>query len=137
MAVRKEERSEGKLALSMLAKKHAVYVIQITSNEKIFNPKYSHAVTEGLVREAKDIFLYIWGANNVLVNSRETYAIRRQYQEKASAKCNMLLADIEIAHSLFHLSGKRVKYWTSMVVEIRNKNRAWTKSDATRYSEYL
>ena len=136
MSVRKDERNPGKLELSVLARRHAVYVIQITKNEKIFKPEYDSVVTNDLVKEAKDIYRYIWGANNVLVNSRETYAIRRRYQELAATSCNLLLADVGMARSLFHLSARRMKYWTSMIIEIRNKTRAWIQSDAKRYAEY-
>ena len=136
MSVRKDERNEGKLALSELAVRHAVYVIQITKNEKIFTPEYNEAVTNDLVRTAKNISRYIWAANNVLVNSKETYSIRRKYQELAATECNVLLADVNIARKLFHLSSKRMRYWTGMLVEIRNKTRGWITSDAKRYAQY-
>lgn len=136
MSVRKDERNEGKLALSELAVRHAVYVIQITKNEKIFTPEYNEAVTNDLVRTAKNISRYIWAANNVLVNSKETYSIRRKYQELAATECNVLLADVNIARKLFHISSKRMRYWTGMLVEIRNKTRGWITSDAKRYAQY-
>ncbi len=136
MTVRKEERQEGKLALSELAVRHAVYVIQITKNENIFKPEYNEAITNNIVKESIEISHCIWAANNVLVNSKDTYSIRRKYQELAATKCNVLLADINIAKKLFHLSAKRMRYWTGMVVEIRNKTRGWISSDAKRYAEY-
>lgn len=136
MSVQKDKREEGKLALSMLARNHAVYVIQITKNPKVFKPEYSE-FTDGLIKKSTDIFHCIWGANNVLVNSRQTYEIRRKYQELAAMNCNILLADLAIARKLFHLSSRRMKFWTGTVVEIRNKTRAWTNSDAKRYSQYL
>ena len=136
MSVRKDERTEGKLALSELAIRHAVYVIQITRNENIFLPKYKEPITDDLVKEAKDISHYIWAANNVLVNSKETFSIRRKYQELAAIQCNVLLSDMNIARKLFHLSAKRMRYWTGLVVEIRNKIRGWISSDAKRYEQY-
>ena len=74
MSVRKDERTEGKLALSELAVRHAVYVIQITKNDKIFKPEYNDAITSDLVKTAKNISKYIWAANNVKVDSRDTYS---------------------------------------------------------------
>lgn len=135
MSVPKDKRAEGKLALSMLARNHCVYVIQITRNNKVFDPQYA-GFTESLVKKTMEIYHCIWGANNVLVNSEDTYTIRRRYQELAATNCNILLADLEIARKLFHLSSKRMKYWTKMIVEIRNKTRAWTQSDAKRYNQY-
>ena len=136
MSVRKDERTEGKLALSELAVRHAVYVIQITKNDKIFKPEYNDAITSDLVKTAKNISKYIWAANNVKVDSRDTYSIRRRYQEMAATECNVLLSDVNIARKLFHLSSKRMRYWTSMIVEIRNKTRGWITSDAKRYDQY-
>ena len=136
MSVPKDKRRDGRLTLSVLARNHAKYVIQITKNEKVFDPKYSREVTDDLVRQAKDINRFIWAANNIVVTSKEDYAERRRYQKQAALTCNLLLADIEIAQKIFHLSSKRVKYWTGLLVEIRNRTRTWIQSDATRYAEY-
>lgn len=136
MSVPKDSRKEGKLALAVMARGHAKYVIQITSNPKVFDPKYSHAVTDDIINEAKSIYRYIRAANDIIVRSKENYADRRTCQQKAVRLCNTLLADMEIAKSIFHLSGKRMRYWTAMVVEIRNKTRAWIESDAERYKKY-
>ena len=136
MSVPKDSRKEGKLALAVLARSHAKYVIQITSNQKVFDPKYSHAVTDDLINSAKSIYRYIWAANNIVVRSKESYSHRKEYQQRATMLCNTLLADMEIAKTVFHLSGKRMRYWTAMVVEIRNKTRAWIESDAERYKMY-
>ena len=134
--VRKDERSDNPLTLPLLARDHAKYVIQITKNPKWFPPEYNRAVTDDLVKEAKDINRLIWAANNIRVTGPKTYETRRAYQEEAAITCNALLADIEIARTLFHLRGKRVKHWTERVVEIRNRTRAWVKSDADRYRQY-
>lgn len=134
--VQKDSRREGKLALAVLARMHAKYVMQITSNPKIFDPRYYHAITVDLIRTSKDIYRSIWAANNTPVKSKNDYAARRKCQVRAVMLCNMMLADIEIAQSVFHLKGKRMRYWAGMVMEIRNKARAWIESDAKRYSEY-
>lgn len=134
--VQKDSRREGKLALAVLARMHAKYVMQITSNPKIFDQRYYHAITVDLIRTSKDIYRSIWAANNTLVKSKSDYAARRKYQVRAVMLCNMMLADIEIAQSVFHLKGKRMRYWAGMVIEIRNKARVWIESDAKRYSEY-
>lgn len=102
----------------------------------MFDPKYSDAITDDLIRSAKAIYHCIWAANNIMVRNKEDYANRRNYQKKAALLCNTLLADMEIAQSLFHLKSKRMRHWTEMVVEIRNKTRAWIESDAERYKNY-
>ena len=136
MSVQKDKRKDSPLTLPLLARNHAKYVIQITKNPKWFPSEYNPEVTNDLVKEAKDIHRLIWAANNVKVTGPETYKMRRQQQEEAAIICNTLLADIEIARALFRLRGNRVKYWTAQVVEIRNRTRAWIKSDADRYRQY-
>lgn len=136
MSVQKDKRREGKLALAVLARNHAKYVIQITANDKVFKPQYKYSVTDGLVTLAKAIYRCIWTANNIRVNSKEDYDERREYQKKAALFCSSLLAEMEIAQSVFHISGKRMRYWTGMVTEIKNKTQAWIQSDAKRYEEY-
>ena len=136
MSVQKDKRRAGKLRLSVFARNHAKYVIQITKNQKIFKPEYNHEVTDDIVKEAKDINRYLWAANNIKVNSAERYNKRREYQEQAILICDMLQADIEIAQSIFHLSGRRVTYWEGLLLEIRNKAVAWMDNDAKRYEKY-
>ena len=90
--VQKDSRREGKLALAVLARMHAKYVMQITSNPKIFDQRYYHAITVDLIRTSKDIYRSIWAANNTLVKSKSDYAARRKYQVRAVMLCNMMLA---------------------------------------------
>lgn len=135
--IRKDERPKNlKLELPTLASSHAKYVIQITKNPKVFKPEYGSAVTDGLIKQAMDINRLIWAANNVLVRSPEDYRLRREYQKRTAVTCNTLLADIGVARRLFHLSAKRMRYWTGMVVEIRNRTRGWMQDDASRYTQY-
>ena len=136
MSVQRDRRRETQLTLPMLSLRHAKYVIQITRNPKVFDPTYNHEVTDDIVREAKGIHRAIWGANQVKVISRERYRDRREQQEKAVKLCRDLLADVAIAKSVFHLSGRRVKFWTETIVEIRNRTQAWIESEADRYKQY-
>ena len=120
----------------MLARNHAIYVIRITKNQKVFDPAYNDAVTSDIVNEAKTIFRCIFSANEIVVNGTKSYTARRELQETAARTCNDLLADIAIARTVFNLRGKRMKYWTAMVIEIRNRTRKWIKTDADRYRMY-
>lgn len=136
MSVQKDRRSDGKLTLPVMSRQHAKYVIQITKNPKVFDPAYNHEVTDDLVRQAKDINRCIWGANQIKVTSTELYSDRRALQREAVMLCRSLLSDIAIAKGIFHLSSKRVKYWTEQLIEIRNRTQAWMEYDADRYKKY-
>lgn len=136
MSVPVNKRTQGKLEVCVKAHDLCVYTLQITKNKNIFVPEYQDALTNKIVQLAIDIHAEVWSANNVLVKSPETLKYRLKLQQSAAIKCNVLLAMIDIAWSLFHLSGKRVRYWSKRVIETRNLIRAWCSSDAERYKKF-
>ena len=134
MSVPVNQRSEGKLEACLKAHDLCCYTIQITSNPKNFPEKYQHSLTDKIVAAAIDIHTLAWSANNVYVNSKEDFQRRIALQEEAAIKCNVLISLIEVAHRVYHLSSKRVFFWTGKAVETRNLIRGWRDSDRRRYS---
>lgn len=118
----------------MKARDLCVYTIQICKNKKVFTEEYQEALTDKIVATVLDITSLCWNANNILVNSAEDMERRLLLQEEAAIQCNTLLSLIQIAHRLFHLTSKRVKYWGGLTVEVRNLIRAWRAADQKRYS---
>ena len=119
------------------ARELAVYTIQICKNKKVFLPEYQSALTDDIIRTAKDIYINAWTANNIRVtekNKKELWAWRSKLQRQAILDCNNLLAQIGLAHTLFHLKGKRVEYWSEQTVKVRNYIKKWRESDIERYS---
>ena len=114
----------------------AIYTIRITKNEKVFLPEYRSALTDDIIRSAKNIHIYAWQANDIRVDSAEKYAKRRELQQKAIDECTTLLPTIQMAKTVFHLKGTRIKYWTKLIVEARDGLRAWKNSDSKRYKEF-
>lgn len=135
MSVVEEKRRKGKLEVCIKALELASYTIQITANEKTFDPKFRAAVTDDLISHAKDIYLICWTANNIRVASEEAYKERKRLQDKAVVKCNAFLGLLDIAKKVFHLDTKRVTYWGRKIVECRTLIKAWRDSDRTRYKE--
>lgn len=133
MSVPETKRQKGKLEVIVKALDLATYTIQITSNEKTFDPKYRFAVTDDLISHAKDIYLKSWTANNIRVNSEEAYKARKKLQDEAVVKCNAFLALLDVAKKVFHLDTKRVVYWGNKIIEVRTLLRAWRDSDKKRY----
>jgi hypothetical protein len=141
MSVPEGERKDGKFTLLIKAEELARHTMIITTNEKIFLPEYQRALTDDIITQAKDAYIKIRTANDILVRmgtvyQEEDWQYRRKLQQEAAICCNNLLALIDIAYRLFHLSSKRVKYWGSMAVDVRNRVRAWSQSDASRFSTY-
>lgn len=92
------------------ARELAVYTIQICKNKKVFLPEYQSALTDDIIRTAKDIYINAWTANNIRVtekNKKELWAWRSKLQRQAILDCNNLLALIGLAHP--SLSPKRQK----------------------------
>ena len=119
------------------ARELAVYTIQICKNKKVFLPEYQSALTDDIIRTAKDIYINAWTANNIRVtekNKKELWAWRSKLQRQAILDCNNLLAQIGLAHPLSHLKGKRVEYWSEQTVKVRNYIKKWRESDIERYS---
>lgn len=135
MSVPVNKRTQGKLEVCVQAHDLACYTLQITKNKNVFSEDYQEVLTNKIIQAALDIHLCVWSANNVLVKTPEDYQNRRQLQDTACIRCNVLLSLIDIAKSIFHLSGKRVHYWGSKVVTTRNLIRAWRESDYKRYKD--
>ena len=119
------------------ARELAVYTIQICKNKKVFLPEYQSALTDDIIRTAKDIYINAWTANNIRVtekNKKELWAWRSKLQRQAILDCNNLLALIGLAYPLFHLKGKRIEYWSEQTLKVRNYIKKWRESDVDRYS---
>lgn len=140
MSVPVSERSEGKFSLAIKAESLARYTIEIASNENVFLPVYRERLTDEIVMHALEAYMEIRDANDTIVHvgskdQHHEWMERRRHQEQALTHCRRLLWLIDIAHRVFHLSGKRVKYWGEMTINVRNRIQAWMQNDAERYSE--
>lgn len=135
MSVPEGERGENKFNPLIKSMELAMYTIQICNNKNIFLPEYQSALTDDIIRTAKDIYIDAWTANNIRVINADNWKERRCLQERAKRNCNNLLALIQLAKGLYHLKDKRVKYWGRKTLEVRKLLQAWKESDGRRYSK--
>lgn len=138
MSVPVGEREDGKFTLPVKAEYLARYTLEITKNENVFLPEYRERVTDLIVTHAMEAYLEIRDANDITVRVGTRYQERdwierREHQKKAVMHCRRLLWLIDMAHRVFHLSSKRVKYWSTMVINVRNRAQSWMNSDEERY----
>ena len=138
MSVSEGERDEGRFSLATKAEFLARHTIIITANENVFLPEYREAVTDDIVTTAKNIYLGIREANDVTVRmgtpfQLRDYAERNRLQKKALRDCKRLLYLIDLAHRIFHLSSKRVKYWAKLVKNVKDRVHGWIDDDTRRY----
>lgn len=139
MSVPVDKRTQGKLTVCVEAQQLAKYTLSITTNKKIFTEQYQHALTDAINTAALEIYLNIWAANNVYVNLKDelqradALRVRREYQARAYANCQKLLALIDLAKPVFHLTTKRVIFWADKTIKVKNLLRAWKDSDNKRF----
>lgn len=138
MSVTVDKRDEGKFSLATKAEYLARYTIEITSNENVFFPEYRKQVTDDIVETAKNIYLGIREANDVTVRMEtafqmKDYMDRNQLQREVLRNCKRLLYLIDLAHRIFHLSSKRVKYWGKLVKNVKDRVYGWIDDDTLRY----
>jgi len=138
MSVPVGERDEGKFTLAVKAEYLARYTIEITANENVFLPEYRRAVTDDIISTAKNIYLGIREANDVTVRvgtvfHLEDFRERNRLQRKALRDCKRLLYLIDLAHRVFHLSTKRVKYWSQIVKNVKDRVYGWIDDDMKRF----
>ena len=143
MAVKTGERNvpdtpqNRQLDAAWEARDLALHTIQVCNNKNIFLPEYQSSFTDDIIRVAKDIYIHVWTANNIRITDsgrKELFAYRNKLQRQAILDCNNLLALIGLARPLFHLKGKKVKYWSEKVLKTRNYIKKWKESDQDRYS---
>lgn len=135
---KKAELVERIAAAEVLIKANdlAVYTIRITKNPKIFLPEYQTALTNDIIHTAKEIFTKAWTANNIRVGDEpRNWLARKKLQQEAARECNNLLALIQMAKPLYHLTSKRVKYWGQKTIEVRQALRDWNAGDTKRYGK--
>lgn len=135
MSVPESKRGEGKFTVIAKSEELARYTIQITANENIFIQKYQNAVTNGLIDAAKNQYLKVRAANNVMVRNGHPEDARRRirFQVEAIEDCNSLLYMVDLAYRVFHLRSSRVSYWGQMIVDTRNAIKRWMDKDILRY----
>lgn len=138
MSVTVDQREEGKFSLAVKAEFLASYILEITANENVFLPEYRKGLTDDIVETAKNIYLGIREANDVTVRlgtvfHLQDYTDRNRLQREALRNCERLLYLIDLAHRLFHLSSKRVKYWGKLVKNVKDRVHGWIDDDTERY----
>lgn len=137
MSVPVNERSQGKLEACTKAFDLATYTLRITKNKKVFTVEYQEALTDKIISLALDIYLLTATANEQQVRTSadlQNYIARRTMQEEAHHKCGQLSKLILLAKPIFHLSSKRIKYWTGLTKDTKILIKAWHDSDKKRFA---
>jgi hypothetical protein len=133
MSVRESERTEGKLCVIIKAEELCIYTIRITHNEKVFPKRYRFSITEKLQMQTIEILTLLTEANEMYPKTASEKEERLLLQKRACAKLRSLQTMIRISKDLFGLSMDKVKYWSQLATEVRNKTVAWYNADSERF----
>ena len=136
MSVPVNQRSQGKLEAYSKAYDLSVYTLRITKNKKVFFEEYQECITDKIVSAAIDIYLFVGTANDTQVRAEsdyDNYRNRLFLQREAMDRCAYLIKMIFLAKPIFHLSSKRVKYWTEKTKDTRSLIKAWHDADKKRF----
>lgn len=135
MSVPLNQRTHGKLEAYTKAYELVTYTMKITSNKNIFTAEYQEQLTNYIISEALDIYMLTGYANSLSIRTAsdaKNFERRIEAQEEALKRCGDLTRLIFIAKPIFHLSSKRVKYWTGLTKETKGLIKAWSESDRKR-----
>lgn len=136
LSVAEPLRHKGRLEVHVKAQFLATYTAQILKNEKIFDPNVDAALIDRIRTCAFDIYVKSWQANKIRAETNQiNRSMRYKLQEEAILTCDELHACIGIAKKLYHLRSKRMKYWSGLIIDVRQLLQAWKESDVSRYGQ--
>ncbi|NCB02953.1 MAG: hypothetical protein EOM67_12405 [Spirochaetia bacterium] len=136
MSVPEGKRTESKLEVQTRAKALAVYTVQICGNEKVFPKRDRWVITNRIVSTVLEIMEQVDVANDIYVSVPGDFELRRRSQTIALSSTAKLLGLMELAYIKYSIDGKRMSYWTQLVVEVRELIKKWRQSDKNRYSKF-
>ncbi len=128
MSVPVGKRNKNKFEAIVKAQALVKHILLITKNEKIFDISYK-ALIEDINHCAERVYINAYTANNIYAKSKESYEQRIRLETDAILECKSLLALMDLAWQLFHLSSKKVQYACKLTIEAEQSIQAWRKSD--------
>ena len=135
MSVEKSKQGKNKFNLFDKTARMASHTIRITKNPNVFDPEISIRVLEEIRVTAVRIHILCWRANDIKVpetDNRKQIEARMKLQYEALRLCTDLKALINLSKPLYHVSGKKIKNWMRMVLEVQSLITKWRESDRDR-----
>lgn len=122
------------LEAAYAAQSAALHTIRLCTNPNVFLPQFQTALTDDLIRTSKDIYIWIWTANKIMVSSQSAWAEREALQRKAIFGCDAMIAMIGLAKRLFpKVRRKKAAFWARKVLDAKHLTQKWHASDVERF----
>lgn len=135
MSVVKSKQGTPKFDLFDKTSRMAAHTLKITMNPNVFDQDAAKEVIQEIRTAAIRIHILCWRANDIKVpekNNRKQLERRMELEYYALKYCTDLKGLINLAKPLYHLSGRKVKYWMKLVLEVQDGIRAWRESERKR-----
>lgn len=121
------------LVAGEMARTLALHSIRLSMNERVFTPQLRDVFTMDMVNSAKRIVICTYRANAIRVENADDWKRREALQREAIARCSDMLCYVSMARALFHIRGKKIVFWTKLVIETQDKLKNWHEKDRQRY----
>lgn len=139
MSVRKGDRDENKLEVLNDLRILSEYTIQICRNEKIFPKSSRWIMAQRIVNECLEAVTCVRHANSAYVGDDfmkdRILEYRIAEQMKAHSHLDAMLSLIDIAYGTFGIEGRKIEYWTGLVLTADDRLKAWMKGDKARHGK--
>ena len=134
MSVIRSKRSESEMEFIYTARQLQIYTIQKCVG---FPKRYTFYVSQPLANAATRVHEYVKKANSIYPTNSHEVQIRRDYLLRANAELNSLVSQIEVAHELFGLELRVMKYWMDLVEKEIRLVKGTLKKDKERYKNIV
>ena len=134
MSVIRSKRAESEMEFIYTARQLQIYTIQKCVG---FPKRYTFYVSQPIANAATRVHEYVKKANSIYPTNSHEVQIRRDYLLRANAELNSLVSQIEVAHELFGLELRVVKYWMDLVEKEIRLVKGALKKDKERYKNIV
>lgn len=136
MSVPTGKRQEGDMQVIRELTELARYTVTACKNESVFPKSSRWLLTQKIVNEAIDALSCATRANAVKVDYKPDFEYRHAQQREAHSHLEALLTLLNVAYTVVQIEGRRIDYWTGLIVSADTKLKKWIRSDKVRYKEF-
>lgn len=121
------KRTPAKMDMLKKTKALEMYTIKKVCNEKHFSKKkYRRFLTKDLIELSKNTFTYLV-KSFYSTNTEKAY----DYAEEALLNMDVMLAQLDVANTLYSTSIPNIEYWSELIVDVKESINIWIKNIKT------
>lgn len=130
MSVVKGKRAESEVEFIHTARELQIYTIKKCIS---FPKRYTFYISQPIANAATRIHEDVKMANSIYPTNAHEVQLRRDYLLRANAELYSLVSQIEVAHELFGLEPRVMKFWMNLVGQEIRLVKGVLRKDKARY----